>query len=130
MTNCLHPTSIESLTARNHDLFCPLLAFLNQFAPGVPKVKDLGYVNVTDTTIGIQWTLINQPAITGYRITVQAVGESLPILEDSLDSSTGFYAVRGLEPGVDYHINVTVLMEDSEGEPTTITQQTQAGESI
>lgn len=130
MSNCLHPTSIKSLTARNHDLFCPLLAFPNQFAPGVPKVKDLGYVNVTDTTIGIQWTLINHPGITGYRITVQAVGESLPILEDSLDSSTGFYAVRGLEPGVDYHISVTVLMEDSEGEPTTITQQTQAGESI
>lgn len=96
----------------------------------MPKVRDLGYVNVTDTTIGIQWTLLNNAAITGYRITVLAAGESLPILEDTLDSSTNFYLVRGLEPGVDYHISVIVLTEESESEPTTITQQTQAGEFI
>lgn len=94
----------------------------------MPKVSDLGYVNVTDTTIGIQWTLLNHPAVTGYRVTVLAAGESLPILEDSLDSGTGFYTVRGLEPGVDYHISVITLTEESESEPTTITQQTQAGE--
>lgn len=104
--------------------------FLNKFAPDVPKVRDLGYVNVTDTTIGIHWTPINHPAVTGYRVTVLAAGESLPILEDSLNSTTSFYTVRGLEPGVDYHISVIVLMEDSESEPTTITQQTQAGEFI
>ncbi|XP_046693129.1 fibronectin 1b isoform X2 [Silurus meridionalis] len=93
----------------------------------VPQVKDLGYVNVTDTTIGIRWTLVQHPAVTGYRITVLAAGESLPILEDSLDSSTNYYTVRGLEPGVDYHINVIVLMEEIESEPATITQQTHAG---
>lgn len=107
-----------------------MLAFLNEFAPGVPKLRDLSFVNVTDTTIGIQWTLIDHTAVMGYRVTVHAAGESLPILEDSLDSSTSFYTVRGLEPGVDYHISVIVLTEDSESEPVTITQQTQAGEFI
>ncbi|XP_060754440.1 fibronectin 1b isoform X2 [Neoarius graeffei] len=92
----------------------------------VPKVKDLGYVNVTDSTIGIQWTLVNHSAVTGYHITVLAAGESLPILEDSLSPSTNFYTVRGLEPGVDYHISVVARTEESESEPTTITQQTQA----
>lgn len=121
---------IKSLTAHDHDLFSLLLAFLNELAPDVPKVKDLGYVNVTDSTIGIQWTLVNHSAVTGYHITVLAAGESLPILEDSLSPSTNFYTVRGLEPGVDYHISVVVRTEESESEPTTITQQTQAGEVI
>lgn len=96
----------------------------------MPKVKDLGYVNITDTTIGIQWMPINHAAVTGYHITVRAAGESLPILEDTLDSSTRFYLVRGLEPGVDYHISIVVLTEESESEPTTVTQQTEAGEFI
>ncbi|XP_027012423.2 fibronectin 1b isoform X2 [Tachysurus fulvidraco] len=108
---------------KNHLESEPISSVITQ---DVPKVRDLSYGNVTDTTIGIQWTLINNPAVTGYRITVLAAGQSLPILEDSLDSSTSFYLVRGLEPGVDYHISVIVLTEESESEPTTITQQTQA----
>ncbi|XP_035390900.1 fibronectin 1b isoform X2 [Electrophorus electricus] len=91
----------------------------------MPKVRDLGYINVTDTTIGIQWTSLNYPAITGYHIKVVATGETLPILEDSVDSSTSYYMVRGLEPGIDYDISVTTVTEDGESEPMTITQQTQ-----
>ncbi|MCI4393535.1 hypothetical protein PGIGA_G00158520 [Pangasianodon gigas] len=115
--------NVSVYTVKNHLESEPISSVITQ---DVPKVKDLGYVNVTDTTIGIQWTPINNAAVTGYRITVLAAGESLPILEDSLDSSTSFYTVRGLEPGVDYHISVIVLTEESESEPTTITQQTQA----
>ncbi|XP_017312739.1 fibronectin 1b isoform X2 [Ictalurus punctatus] len=116
--------NVSVYTVKNHIESEPISSVITQ---DVPKVSDLGYVNVTDTTIGIQWTLLNHPAVTGYRVTVLAAGESLPILEDSLDSGTGFYTVRGLEPGVDYHISVITLTEESESEPTTITQQTQAG---
>ncbi|KAG7315630.1 hypothetical protein KOW79_020496 [Hemibagrus wyckioides] len=115
--------NVSVYAVKNHLESEPISSVITQ---DVPKVRDLGYVNVTDTTIGIQWTLIKNAAVTGYRITVLAAGESLPILEDTLDSSTSFYLVRGLEPGVDYHISVIVLTEESESEPTTITQQTQA----
>ncbi|XP_053333185.1 fibronectin 1b isoform X2 [Clarias gariepinus] len=116
--------NVSVFAVKNHMESEPISSVIRQ---DMPKVKDLGYVNVTDTTIGIHWTPINHPAVMGYRITVMAAGESLPILEDSLDSSTNYYTVRGLEPGVDYHISVIVLTEDNESEPTTITQQTQAG---
>ncbi|TSK17743.1 Fibronectin [Bagarius yarrelli] len=115
--------NISVYAVKNHMESEPISSVITQ---DVPKVKDLGYVNVTDTTIGIQWTPITHAAVTGYHITVLATGESLPILEDTLDSSTGFYLVRGLEPGVDYHISIVVLTEERESEPTTITQQTQA----
>uniref|UniRef100_A0A8B9RD75 Fibronectin n=1 Tax=Astyanax mexicanus TaxID=7994 RepID=A0A8B9RD75_ASTMX len=88
-------------------------------------VRYLGLANVSDTTIGIRWTGPNHTAVTGYRVTVAAAGESLPILEDSVDSAARYYTVRGLEPGIDYHISVTAVTEETESEPTTITQQTQ-----
>lgn len=109
--------------------FINVSAFINRFTVDVPKVRHLCRVNVTDTTIGIKWTLLNQTGIMGYRITVVAAGESLPILEDSVDCSTRYYTVRGLEPGIHYHISVTAMTEESEGQPTTITQETQTGES-
>ncbi|XP_062865412.1 fibronectin 1b [Trichomycterus rosablanca] len=92
----------------------------------VPRVRDLGYHNVTDTTIAIKWTRLSHDAVTGYRISVVAAGESLPILEDSVDSTTTVYTVRGLEPGVDYHIGVIALTEEGESQPTTVTQQTRS----
>lgn len=94
----------------------------------VPVVGDLSFVDFTDTTIGIRWTPINYPVITGYHIRVVPSGQSSPILEDMVNSSTSYYTVRGLEPGINYDITVTAITDDAESEPSVITQQTQSGE--
>lgn len=89
---------------------------------------DLSFVDFTDTTIGIRWTPLNYTAVTGYHITVVPSGQSSPILEDVVNSSTSYYTVRGLEPGIDYDISVTAITDDAESKPSVITQQTQSGE--
>ncbi|XP_030284459.1 fibronectin 1a [Sparus aurata] len=92
--------------------------------PDVPKLTDLSFQGVSDTTISLSWSPLNTTAITGYRITVVAAGESVPIFEDMVLPTTGQYTVYGLEPGIGYDISVTTITENGESEPTTVTQQT------
>lgn len=92
--------------------------------PDVPKLTDVTFQDVSDTTISLSWSPLNTTAITGYRITVMAVGESVPIFEDFVQPTTGKYTVYGLEPGIDYDVTVITVTENGESEPTTITQQT------
>uniref|UniRef100_A0A8C5SJL6 Fibronectin n=1 Tax=Laticauda laticaudata TaxID=8630 RepID=A0A8C5SJL6_LATLA len=90
----------------------------------VPQLTDLNFVDVSDTSIGLKWTPINTSAIIGYRIKVIATGETVPIFEDFVDSSVGYYMVTGLEPGIDYEISVITLINGGESAPTTLIQQT------
>ncbi|XP_075685749.1 fibronectin isoform X2 [Rhinoderma darwinii] len=90
----------------------------------IPQLTDLKYVDVSDTSIDLRWTPINASTIIGYRITVVAAGESVPIYEEFVHPSEGYYKVSGLEPGIDYEISVITLINGGESAPTTIVQQT------
>ncbi|MEQ2206891.1 Fibronectin, partial [Xenoophorus captivus] len=92
--------------------------------PEVPQLTDLTFEGVTDTTISLRWSPLSTTTVTGYKITVVAAGESIPIFEDMVLPTTGQYTVYGLEPGIDYDISVTTVTEHGESEPTTFTQQT------
>ncbi|XP_029461975.1 fibronectin isoform X3 [Rhinatrema bivittatum] len=90
----------------------------------VPQLTDLTFVDVTDSSIELRWTPLTSPSITGYRITVVAAGESIPVYEDTLGPTEGYYKVTGLEPGIDYDISITTLIHGGQSAPTTLTQQT------
>lgn len=97
---------------------------LNPLYSDVPQLTDLSFEDVRDSSISLRWSPLNITAITGYRITVMAAGESVPIFEDMVMPTTGHYTVYGLEPGIDYDISVITVSENGESKPTTITQQT------
>lgn len=90
----------------------------------VPQLTDLSFKEVSDTSISLSWSPLNTTAITGYRVTVVAAGESVPIFEDMVLPTSGHYTVYGLEPGINYDISVITVTENGESEPTTLTQQT------
>ncbi|XP_059198926.1 fibronectin-like [Centropristis striata] len=92
--------------------------------PEVPQLTDLTFKDVSDTSISLRWSPLNTTAVTGYRITVVAAGESVPIFEDFVHPTTGHYTVYGLEPGIGYDISVITVTENGESAPTTVTQQT------
>lgn len=100
------------------------LSALGSTSPDIPKLTDVTFQDVNDTSISLSWSPLNTTAITGYRVTVMAAGESVPIFEDFVLPNTGEYTVYGLEPGIDYDITVVTVSENGESEPTTITQQT------
>uniref|UniRef100_A0A671N9F8 Fibronectin n=1 Tax=Sinocyclocheilus anshuiensis TaxID=1608454 RepID=A0A671N9F8_9TELE len=114
--------NVSVYTVKNHLESEPVSATITQ---DVPKVGDLSFVDFTDTTIGIRWTLLNYPAVTGYHITVVTADQSFPIFEDVVNSSVSYYTIRGLEPGINYDISVSTITDEAESVPSVITQQTQ-----
>ncbi|XP_012825949.1 fibronectin isoform X3 [Xenopus tropicalis] len=94
------------------------------FLQEIPQLTDLKYDDVTDTSIDLRWTPLNSSTIIGYRITVVAAGESVPIYEEFVGPTDGYYKVSGLEPGIDYEISVITLISGGESAPTTIVQHT------
>ncbi|XP_078721968.1 tenascin-X-like isoform X1 [Lampetra fluviatilis] len=93
----------------------------------VPQPSDLGFTNVSDTSLVLRWTPLSLPGITGYRVTVSLPGDSSPLLEAVVGPRTGVYTVEGLRPGVVYDIGVSTLVEDRESDPARSSQSTVVG---
>ncbi|KAG8559130.1 hypothetical protein GDO81_017253 [Engystomops pustulosus] len=113
--------NISVYAVKGDEESAPLSKIITQ---DIPQLTDLKFVDVTDTSIDLRWTPINSTTIIGYRITVVAAGESIPIYEEFVHPSEGYYKVSGLEPGIDYEISVITLINGGESAPTTLVQQT------
>ncbi|KAG8432601.1 hypothetical protein GDO86_017012 [Hymenochirus boettgeri] len=113
--------NVSVFTVKDEDESFPLSKI---FLQEVPQLTDLKYDDVTDSSIDLSWTPLNSSNIIGYRITVVAAGESVPIYEEFVGPTEGYYKVSGLEPGIDYEISVVTLINGGESTPTTIIQHT------
>ncbi|KAG7467368.1 hypothetical protein MATL_G00152620 [Megalops atlanticus] len=114
--------NVSVFTVKDHMESVPVSTTVTQ---EIPQITDLEFVQITNSSITLSWTPLNYTEIEGYRITVVAAGESVPVFEEVVESMAGEYTVHGLQPGVEYDISVTPITTNGAGKPTTHTQQTE-----